>query len=299
MDTKTTVAESAKGAGSQIITFIQEHWRDGVEILILATLLYQLYRYFRATRGAAILTGLVALLVLLSFLSEILRLEVIGWLIKSFFLFLSLGLVVIFQPELRRALAELGSSSFFFFGKRKTAVARQLGEAVELLSNKRFGALFALETDEDLKRFTDTGVVLDANFSNELLMTIFHPKTALHDGGLIISNERLHAAGCVFPVSQRELLDRSIGLRHRAGLGLSEETDAIAIVVSEETGNISLCYRGKMEQDLTKDELIERLEEILQTDPVVESDGDKAASSKRGGSAAKKKNKKSSGKEAG
>ncbi len=109
----------------------------------------------------------------------------------------------------------------------------------------------------------ETGVVLDAAFSKELLLTVFHPKTALHDGGLMLAKERVRAAGCVFPVSQRELLDRSIGLRHRAGIGISEETDALAIVVSEETGNVSICHRGKMEQDLDGTQLKERLEEIL------------------------------------
>ena len=165
---------------------------------------------------------------------------------------------------MRRALAELGSSSFFFFGKRNTDLIDKLCAAVELLSNKRFGALIAIETEEELRSYLETGVEIDAAFSSELLLTIFHPKTALHDGGMILTQERVRGAACVFPVSQRELLDRSIGLRHRAGIGITEETDAIAIVVSEETGDVSLCHRGKMEQDIDREQLRERLEELLQ-----------------------------------
>jgi diadenylate cyclase len=238
-------------------------WQDGVEILILAVLLYHGYRYFRATRGAAILTGLLAVLILLTLLSELLRLEVIGWIIRNFLVFLAIGLVVIFQPEMRRALAEVGSSSFFVFSRRSINLVDRICSAVEQLANKRYGALLAIEAEEELRTYVETGVVLDAVFSRELLLTVFHPKTALHDGGLILTQERVRAAGCVFPVSQRELLDRSIGLRHRAGIGISEETDAVAIVVSEETGHISICHRGKMEQDLDGAQLRARLEEIL------------------------------------
>jgi len=238
-------------------------WQDGVEILILAGLLYYGYRYFRNTRGAAILTGLLAILILLTFLSELLQLEVIGFIMRNFFLFLSIGLVVIFQPEMRRALAELGSSSFFFIGKRRTDLIDKVCSVTELLSNKRFGALIAIEADEELNSYLDTGVALDADFSNELLLTIFHPKTALHDGGMILAKERVKAAACVFPVSQKELLDRSIGLRHRAGLGISEETDCIAVVVSEETGEVSICHRGAMEMDLDRAQLRDRLHELL------------------------------------
>lgn len=242
-------------------------WQDGVEILILAVLLYHGYGYFRATRGAAILTGLLAVLILLTLLSELLHLEVIGWIMRNFFVFLAIGLVVIFQPEMRRALAEVGSSSFFVFSRRNINLIDKVCATVEQLSNKRCGALIAIEAEEELRSYVETGVMLDAIFSKELLLTIFHPKTALHDGGMIVAQERVRAAGCVFPVSQRELLDRSVGLRHRAGIGISEETDAVAIVVSEETGNVSICHHGKMEQDLDEVQLKERLEEILQARP--------------------------------
>jgi diadenylate cyclase len=126
--------------------------------------------------------------------------------------------------------------------------------------------LFALKRGIDLKLYAESGVEIDAAISTELIATIFHPKTVLHDGGLIIDQGRLASAGCVFPVSQRDIQDRAIGLRHRAGMGITEETDAIALVVSEETGALSLCYQGKLEHDLEPDELRQRINEILSGD---------------------------------
>ncbi len=240
-----------------------EHWSDAVEILILAVLLYYGYRFFRATRGARILTGLLMLLLGLTLLSVLLDLQVISWLLERFSVFLALGLVVIFQPELRRVLAELGSRRFFSFNGSDEASVDQLIEAMTQLSHRRVGALFALQRGIDLKPYVETGVSVDGKVSNELIATIFHPKTALHDGGLVMDQGRIVAAGCVFPVSQKEVSDRSIGLRHRAGMGITEETDAVALVVSEETGALSLCYQGKLEHNLEPAELKERLQEIL------------------------------------
>ena len=245
------------------LQFISEYWRDGVEILILTTFVYSMWRYFRATRGARILVGLVIILIALTFVSDLLRLEVIGWLLSRLSFFLAIGLVVIFQPELRRALAELGSRSLFYFGSEKTEVVDQICDTVVRLSNSRVGALIAISRQIDLGPYAETGVNLNADFSDELVRTIFQPPSALHDGGLIVENGILHSAGCIFPVSQRELADRSLGLRHRAGIGISEETDAIAIVVSEETGSVSLCLDGNLEQNLKPNALRARIEKIL------------------------------------
>jgi diadenylate cyclase len=131
------------------------------------------------------------------------------------------------------------------------------------LSNKRFGALFAIERSISLENYESTGVTIDAQLSVELVTTIFHPKTALHDGGMILSQERVEAAGCIFPVSQKELSDRALGLRHRAGFGISEDTDAVAIVVSEETGAISILVDGKMLRDLSEADFRKKLEDIF------------------------------------
>lgn len=243
--------------------FLTDHWRDGVEILILAVLAYHGYLFFRATRGARILTGLLVLLLSLALLSLLLELSVISSLLQRFSVFLAIALVIIFQPELRRVLAELGSSRIFSFNRPDPEVLDVLLEAMQQLSSRRCGALFALKRGIDLNPYAESGVELDAVISNELVTTIFQPKTSLHDGGAIIDQGRISAAGCVFPVSQREIQDRAIGLRHRAGMGISEETDAIALVVSEETGALSLCFQGRLEHDLEPMKLRQRINEIL------------------------------------
>lgn len=243
--------------------FVTEHWRDGVEILILAALAYQGYLFFRATRGARILTGLLVLLLSLTLISQLLELEVINWLLQRFSVFLAVGLVVIFQPELRRVLAEVGSHRMFSLNRPDPESLDVLLEAMQQLSARRCGALFALQRGIDMKQYAETGVELDAELSPELITTIFFPKTSLHDGGAIIDQGRIKAAGCVFPVSQKEVRDRAIGLRHRAGMGVTEETDAIALIVSEESGALSLCYQGKLEHDLEPDELRSRLNQLL------------------------------------
>ncbi|MCA1963954.1 MAG: diadenylate cyclase CdaA [Prosthecobacter sp.] len=243
--------------------FVKEHWRDGVEIIILAALAYHGYLFFRATRGARILTGLLILLLSLALISQLLELEVISWLLQRISVFLAVALVVLFQPELRRVLAELGSHRLFSFNRPDPESLDVLLEAMQTLSARRCGALFALKRGIDLKQFVETGVEVDAAMSVELICTIFHPKTALHDGGVILDQGRIQAAGCVFPVSQKEVRDRAIGLRHRAGMGVTEETDAIALIVSEESGALSIAYRGRLEHDLEPEELRNRLNELL------------------------------------
>ena len=142
-----------------------------------------------------------------------------------------------------------------------------LQEAVSDLSSKRFGALFAFERGMDLDSYLETGVEIDSSFSPELILTIFHPKTALHDGGMILRAGRIVGAGCVFPVSQREIQDRSIGLRHRAAMGITEQTDSIAVIVSEETGNISISVGGEIIQGLSPEKMTERLVRLLKVKP--------------------------------
>jgi len=243
--------------------FFESHWKDGVEILILAVLLYQGYRFLKATRGARILTGLLILMLGLTLISQLLELNVMNWLLSHFSVFLAVGLVVLFQPELRRVLAELGSHRFFSFNASEAANVDLLLDTMVELSHKRHGALFALQRGIDLKQFSETGVAMDAKLSSELVRNVFFPKSPLHDGGMIVEQGRIIASGCVFPVSQKEMSDRSIGLRHRAGLGITEESDALALIVSEETGALSLCYRGKLEHDLELDKLRSRLQQIL------------------------------------
>jgi diadenylate cyclase len=257
----------------QIMQFLSDQWRSAFEIILLSVVLYYAYVYFRGTRGAKVLTGLAIVFLALVLISTLLNLVVIGWIVRSFSVFLAVALVVIFQPELRRALAELGGHPIFSLTSEKRETVHDIAEAVSQLGNKQFGALIAIERDTSIRVYEETGVAIDAEFSVELMLTIFHPKSALHDGGVIVRNGRVAAAACIFPVSQRETLDRSLGLRHRAGLGITEESDAVAVIVSEETGALSICHRRRIERNFTPETFRQRIAEILlqsnyeETDP--------------------------------
>ena len=247
----------------QLVHLWLRSWRSIFEIILLSVGIYYGYLYFRGTRGAKVLTGLAIVFLTLTLISTLLNLVVIGWIVRSFSVFLAIALVVIFQPELRRGLAALGGYPIFSLTSEKRETVHDIVEAISQLANKQFGALIAIERDTSIRVYEETGVTLDADFSVELILTIFHPKAALHDGGVIIRNGRIAAAACIFPVSQRETLDRSLGLRHRAGLGITEESDAVAVVVSEETGSISICHRRVIERNFTPETFRQRLSEIL------------------------------------
>jgi diadenylate cyclase len=246
-----------------VLDFLQNSWSAAIEIALLAVGIYYGYLYFRGTRGAKVLTGLAILFITLTLVSQVLNLTVISWLLRSLTAFIAITLVVIFQPELRRALAELGSSHFFSSASQKKETIDVITEAIFELASKQIGALIAIERDTAIRSFAESGVNIDCDMSSELLLTVFYPKTPLHDGGVIIRNDRIIAAACIFPVSQREDLDRTMGLRHRAALGITEESDAVAIIVSEETGNISLCHRGKIERGFKPGQFEKRLSELL------------------------------------
>jgi diadenylate cyclase len=244
--------------------FIRQYWRDGIEILILAIAIYQIFRAFRATRGARILVGLVVILVAITLLLRLFEFAVISWLVTRAAILLVFAVPIIFQPELRNALAKLGSSRLFSFSNKSQLDFLEIFEdSVVALAKKRIGALFAIERDIALKPYEETGVMLNADFSPELSMTVFFPKTPLHDGGMVISNKKVTAAACVFPVSQRELADRSIGLRHRAAIGVTEESDCVAVIVSEETGAISICMDGHLERNLGEEKFRARMAQIF------------------------------------
>ncbi len=255
-----------------MLDFLEQHWRDGVEILILAVLLYHGYLFLRATRGARILAGLVVLLLSLTIISDFLQLKVLTWLLGQIGAFIAIGLVVIFQPELRRMLAELGSQRLFNFNRTDDASLDTLIQSMEELSHKRVGALIAIRRGIDLAPYAESGVEIDGLISAELINTIFHAKTPLHDGGVIVEQGRIGHAGCVFPVSQREVRDRAVGLRHRAAMGITEETDAIALVVSEESGALSLCFKGRLQHDLDAAELRQQLDHILNHGEIKDDD---------------------------
>ena len=243
--------------------FLVTYWRDLLEIGILWAAAYNSWLFFRGTRGAKVLTGLAVLLVLIALCSEIFELPEISWLFRNLVTFLAFALVVIFQPELRRALAALGSHHFFASVTQSRETIAILSEVTFDLANRQLGALIAIERDTNIDSFAETGVQIDCDLSPELTVSIFFPKTPLHDGGLIIRNDRIVSAACVFPVSQRVNLDRTLGTRHRAALGLAEESDAVVIVVSEETGIVSICHRAQIERNFDPESFKQRLGELL------------------------------------
>jgi diadenylate cyclase len=243
--------------------FAVRHWKDAIEILILTVGIYYGYIGLRGTRGLRVLTGLAVLVLGLALFSQILGLEVISWLLRTFSAVVLLAMVVIFQPELRRLLAQLGSHRLFAGPQQQRETIEVIAETTLDLSNRHLGALIAIERGTDIQGQIESGVAIDCKFSPEVVVSIFHPKTPLHDGGLIVRGDRIASAACIFPVSQRGDLDRNLGLRHRAAIGLTEESDAVVIVVSEETGAVSLCHRGRIERGFAPEQLRRRLAELL------------------------------------
>jgi len=240
-----------------------QFWKSVLEIFILAAGIYYVLKFLRGTRGAAVLMGLAVLLVTLTLVTRLLGLDAINWILSWFFGFFAVALLIIFQPELRRVLAELGSRQFFTSGRRGREVIDTVSTAAESLSVKRLGALIVFEGSIGFRGIVESGVAMDSQVSAELLLTIFAPNTPLHDGGVVIRGDRIAAAACIFPLSERRGLDTELGTRHRAALGLTEETDAVVLVVSEETGTISVAHRGELRRGLERAELCDLLERLL------------------------------------
>jgi diadenylate cyclase len=246
-----------------ILKFLAENWRNGLEIIILAVGIYYAYLNLRNMRGARALIAACCALMLITLISRWAELPVMEYLLRSASFFLAVAAVIIFQPELRRAMNDLANWRFFAQTSETKETAQKLIDISRALADRRFGALIAIERDMELNSIAESGVLIDSEMSVELALTIFFPKTALHDGGMIVRNDRFLAAATIFPVTDKEFSDRSIGLRHRAAMGLSEQFDAVIIAVSEETGQISLFHGGKMERALSRDDFKRRLNELL------------------------------------
>ena len=219
---------------------------DAIDILIVTLLLYRLFSLMRGTRAVHMFFGLIVLFVL-SVVAQWVHLIAVNWLISSLRTVWVIAFVIIFQPELRRALAMLGQNPLLsrFVHVRESGVIPEIVKSVQELSEKRTGALIVLEKDQGLKNFEETGTPIDARVSAELIGTIFTPSSPLHDGAVIIQADRVVAAGCTLPLSQDERVAPALGMRHRAALGLSEESDALVIVVSE-SGSIAYALDGKL-----------------------------------------------------
>jgi diadenylate cyclase len=237
--------------------------RSLIEIVILTVGIYSMWKLFRGTRGARVLAGFGVILATMSLLAVFLQLTVIEKLLSFSPGFLITALVIIFQPELRRIFAEVGSRPLLGGHRQQTEVIEIVIRTIEQLQQDGHGALIAFEREITYEPARETGTIIDARVSEDLLATIFFPKTPLHDGGVIIVGDRIALAAAIFPLTQAEGLQRNLGLRHRAALGLSDETDAAVVVVSEETGIISLAFAGELRRPLTTDELRSQLITIL------------------------------------
>lgn len=234
---------------------------DIIDILLVTFIIYQFFLLMRGSRAVTMLFGLGVLL-FLAFLSTWLNMNSLQWLITRLGTVWVVAFLVVFQPELRNALTRLGNTPFFgkLVSSSSEKILDEVVRAVELLSEAKVGALIAIKREVGLKTYEETGKKLDSQVTAELLVTIFTPRTPLHDGAVIIENDRIIAAACELPLTSNPRYQRALGMRHRAGVGLSEETDALIILVSEESGTISLAVRGHLRKNLTPEKLGKLLE---------------------------------------
>lgn len=242
---------------------LQNMWRPAVEILILTVGIYSVLRFIRGTRGAPVVTGFMVVLLAFVLVSFLLDLKVLQYLLGAFSAFFILAVLVIFQPELRRMLAELGKLPLFATAHEQRENIEVIIQTVERLADVRIGALIAIEQSIRLQEAVESGIVVDCEATPEMLETIFFPNNAIHDGGVILRGDRIACAACIFPLTQRQDLNKSLGTRHRAAIGLSEETDAVVVVISEETGAVSYAYRGQLVRGVTLEELRAFLTSVL------------------------------------
>ena len=251
--------------------FAAFRWRDGLDILLVAVIVYRVLVMFKGTRAVQMVIGLGAL-VAASVLAQTLELYSLQFILDSLWSLWVIVLVVLFQPELRRALAWVGQgralSSVFGASRRERAqVVEEVASVAETLALRRIGALIVLERATGLRQYAELGVPLDAIVSADLLSTIFLPYSPLHDGAVFIQSTRIVAAGCFLPLSRSTHVGRALGTRHRAALGISEETDAVAVTVSEETGIMSVAVDGRLDPVADTHALRRRLHELVGTMP--------------------------------
>ncbi len=250
----------------ETLTTVMQYLRPAMEVTILAFLIYKVLYFMRGTRGAYVLSGLITALLALMIAASSLHLEVIGWLVGSFWSILATAIIVIFQPELRRAFAQLGTYTVLR-GKRQREVIGEIVTAVVDMARRKCGALIVVERRIGMRALEEDSVKIDIKVSAIILETIFFPNSPLHDGAVIIRDNRIVAARVILPLTRSgEDVSRRLGTRHRAALGISEETDGIAIVVSEETGSISVCCRGALRRNLAPEGLEDYLEQLIITE---------------------------------
>ena len=240
-------------------------WWDVLDILAVSILIYEALKLIRGTRAVQMAVGSM-LVVGLFYMSQLAPLQTLNWLIRNALVYVAFAAIVIFQSDIRRALAHLGQAPFFRYLTRSQAsdeVIEEVVVAATMLSQQRVGAIVAVEREIGLRNYIESGIPLDATLTYDLLLTIFKPGSPLHDGAVILQEGRVAAAACFLPLTVNPRLSRELGTRHRAAIGLTEESDAVAVVVSEETGKISVALDGQIERGLSPDALRERLRRLI------------------------------------
>ena len=243
--------------------------RATVEIGALAVGIYYTFTFLQRSRGWPVVVGFLVLIGITTMIALV-KLEVLRWLLQQIFLFTTVAILIIFQPELRRLLAELGNLPLFSTDQDSPLDVDAVVQATDQLSRKRVGGIVAIEQIVDVHQETQSGVLIDCALTPEMLDSIFYPNSPLHDGGVVIHGDRIMYASCIFPLTRRIDVNQTLGTRHRAAIGLSEETDAIVVIVSEETGDISYCHDGALHSKVTLNQLKDFLIEMLKSeaDPV-------------------------------
>jgi diadenylate cyclase len=238
---------------------------DVFDILLVSLLIYEALKLIKGTRAMQMAIGSVFVL-LLFYVSQRFPLQTVNWLIRNLLVYVVFGAIVLFQSDIRRALSHLGRAPFFRYFARSEQVAETIEEiitAASQLAKARVGAIIVVEREIGLRNYVESGIPVDALVSYDLLTTVFQPKSPLHDGAVIIQEDRIAAAACFLPLTVNPKLDRDLGTRHRAAIGLTEECDAVAIVVSEERGEVSLSLRGRIERAMTPETLRARLQDVI------------------------------------
>ncbi|MDA8166115.1 MAG: diadenylate cyclase CdaA [Desulfobacteraceae bacterium] len=238
-------------------------WQDVCDILIVSYIIYRLILIIRGTRAVQMLTG-IAILIVTYFGARELEFLTLYWLLGTFLSSIFLVIIIVFQRDIRRALTQVGQQTPFARTQEDEVLALdEVVEAAYTLSSRKIGALIVIERETGLKDYLESGHTVDAQLSKEILISFFHPESPLHDGGVVIRKGRIMSAGCVLPLSKNPYIQKRLGTRHRAAIGLSEETDAVIIVVSEETRQVSLVQHGAITTDLDQTALRNRLDAIF------------------------------------
>ena len=245
--------------------YITDPLRNTAEVIILFSLIYYVLLFLKGTRSATVLTGFAATALFLTILSNLFGFEVLKWVLSRLWGVAAMLILIIFQPEIRRVFADVGRSPALLINSPRKE--RQLLDAilnsVFFLADHRIGALIAFQRDIGMRSISETGTPIQAPLTQELLTTFFFPNTPLHDGGVVIKDDTIVAAGCLFPLTQDTEMCKSLGTRHRAGVGLSEDTDALVVIVSEETGAVSLAYKGRLLRGLSRERLERHFQQHL------------------------------------